>query len=69
MLMDNAEIYQRWEKSLRAEWSKKDAIGSYIKADREKIFHDFIMEKLITLFTMAEINGQRIAKLENVDGL
>jgi hypothetical protein len=67
--MDNAEIYLRWEKNLKAEWAKKDAISSYIKADREKVYHDFIMEKLITLFTMAEINGQRLAKLENANGL
>jgi hypothetical protein len=62
--MDHGEIFIRWEREINAEWAKKDALCSYVKADREKIFRDFIIQKLITLFTMAEINGQRLMKIE-----
>lgn len=65
---DQADIFKKWQKYIMDEWAKRDAVGSYIKQNQDQIFRDWIIQKIVACFTMAEINGKRIAELERKSG-
>jgi sulfatase maturation enzyme AslB (radical SAM superfamily) len=63
-MIDQAEIFKRWEKFITDEWNKRDAIGSYVKQDQEEMFRQWVIQKIVACFTMAEVNGRRLQKIE-----
>lgn len=60
---DQADIFKRWEKEIYAEWHKKNAFCSYVKENPEEVFKNFVLNKLVSLFTIAEMNSKKILEL------
>lgn len=61
---DQADIFKRWQKFITDEWNKRDAIGSYVKQDQDEMFRQWVIQKIVACFTMAEVNGRRLQELE-----
>jgi hypothetical protein len=66
---DQAAIFKRWQKFITDEWNKRDAIGSYVKQEQDEMFRQWVIQKIVACFTMAEVNGKRLAELERKLGI
>lgn len=61
---DQADIFKRWQKFIGDEWNRRDAIGSFVKEDQDEMFRQWVIQKIVACFTMAEVNGKRLQELE-----
>jgi hypothetical protein len=56
------ELFLKWEKEITSEWRKYEAYTMVMKEDKEAAFKEWVIQKLVALFTWNEMNTKRIAK-------